>query len=577
MPQTVSRSGTAPTANTTETIKWDKCPSCRSLVYLERLDDNRKVCPECSHHFRLALAERLEQLLDAGSFTPHDADLEPVDVLGFEDSKPYSRRLADARAKTGATEAVRYGSATVGGHPVVVAALDFAFMGGSVSGVAGELIARAARMARSSRTPLLIVSASGGARMQEGAISLMQLAKTSQEIERLHRSGVLSLNVNTNPTYGGATASFAMLGDIVIAEPGTHIGFAGPAVIKQTIRQDLPEGFQTAEFLHEHGLIDMVVPRSNLPGTVEQLLALHAETTDTPGFDVDDAEPDYITDPESLHKRAAAETVQLAREAGRPTTLDYLTGSFDQFVELHGDRSQADDPAIVGGLAELDGRTIVALGHQKGRETSERVARNFGMPEPAGYHKAHRLMDYAAKFGFPLVTFVDTPGAFPGLQAEQHGQGYAIARSMMRMSALPVPVVVIVSGEGGSGGALGIGVGNRVLMLENAYFSVISPEGCSTILWGSADSAATAAEALRIAGPDLLRLGVLDGVVPEPEGGAHADPLGTIDRVRASLRSALGQLAPYSSDSLVEQRYARFAKFGDPYQQPLPEGDSRDQ
>ncbi|TML32882.1 MAG: acetyl-CoA carboxylase carboxyltransferase subunit alpha, partial [Actinobacteria bacterium] len=461
--------------------------------------------------------------------------------------------------------------------PVVVAVIDFEFMGGSIGAVAGELIARAARRALDRRTPLLLVCASGGARMQEGAISLMQLAKTSQEIARLHDAGILCINLNTDPTYGGATASFAVLGDLVLAEPGSRIGFAGPQVIRQTIRQELPPGFQTAEFLRDNAHVDLVVPRESMRATLARLLRMHAPARG--GWIRRGHAPAWpsalVTDADLVKPLPAAQTVQLARDLARPTTLDYCGYVFDEFVELAGDRLLGDDPALVGGIARLGGRSVVVLGHQKGHDPAELVKRNFGMPQPWGYHKAYRLMGHAAKFGLPVVTFIDTPGAHPGLDAEQRGQGYAIARCIMRMSQLPVPTVSVVTGEGGSGGALAIGVGNRVLMLQNSYFSVISPEGCSTILWGSASRAAQAAEQLGLTGPDLLRLGVMDGVVHEPPGGAQSDPVTTAENIKAALLWYLDELTGLSAEQLVSRRYERFARLGQPVGQPIFPGGER--
>ncbi|MGW4826626.1 acetyl-CoA carboxylase, carboxyltransferase subunit beta [Amycolatopsis japonica] len=551
---------------------WLHCDGCGELVYRRRLVRNLKVCPECGHHGRLDVDERIELLLDRGSFDRFGAEVAPVDVLDFVDVKPYSQRIEENRDRTGRTAAIVCGSGRIEDSPVVVAVLDFAFLGGSVGGAVGELIARAARRALAEQIPLLIVSASGGARMQEGPISLMQLAKTSQELGRLHAAGVLVINLNTDPTYGGATASFSMLGDIVIAEPGARIGFAGPQVIRQTIGQDLPAGFQTAEFLRDNGQIDLVVPRDALRHTLARLLRLHEPAKPFDGFD-DDAGVRPVTDPALLPSRPAAEVVASARNIGRPTTLDYCAYVFDEFVELHGDRlGGGDDPAIVGGLARLGERTVVVIGHQKGNDVGELVRRNFGMPQPWGYHKAHRLMDHAAKFGFPLVTLVDTPGAYPGIEAEQRGQAYAIARCLAKMAALPVPVVTVVTGEGGSGGALALAVGNRVHILENAYLSVISPEGCSTILFGSAASAPAAAEQLNLTPPDLLRLGIVDGVIREPDEGAHTAHGETADRIRDVLAGELAELSGTGPAGLLDQRYRRFSAFGAPIRREGADG-----
>jgi acetyl-CoA carboxylase carboxyl transferase subunit alpha len=258
----------------------------------------------------------------------------------------------------------------------------------------------------------------------------------------------------------------------------------------------------------------------------------------------------------------AWQRTQLARHPKRPHTRDLFKLLFDDFIELHGDRVYGDDAAIVGGLARFEGRGIVVVGHQKGRDTREKIARNFGMPHPEGYRKALRLMLLAQKFGKPLVTFIDTPGAYPGLGAEERGQAEAIARNLKEMAALRVPILAVVTGEGGSGGALAIGMGNRVLMLEYAIYSVISPEGCAAILWGDAAKAPEAAESMRITAPDLLRLGVIDAIVPEPVGGAHRDWEGAAGNLREALREHLRPLASMSPDDLVTDRYEKFRKIG---------------
>jgi acetyl-CoA carboxylase carboxyl transferase subunit alpha len=258
----------------------------------------------------------------------------------------------------------------------------------------------------------------------------------------------------------------------------------------------------------------------------------------------------------------AWQRTQLARHPKRPHTRDWCKLLLEDFIELHGDRVYGDDAAIVGGLARFESQSVVVIGHQKGRDTREKIARNFGMPHPEGYRKAHRLMDLAAKFGKPVVTFIDTPGAYPGLGAEERGQAEAIARNLKRMASLPVPIIAVVTGEGGSGGALAIGMGNRVLMLEYAVYSVISPEGCAAILWGDAGKAPDAAEAMRTTAPELLQLGIIDGIVPEPVGGAHRDWEGAAAGLRAALREQLWTLRPKSRDELVSERYEKFRRMG---------------
>ena len=265
---------------------------------------------------------------------------------------------------------------------------------------------------------------------------------------------------------------------------------------------------------------------------------------------------------EVLSRLGRWEVVQLARHPERPFTLDYVEHLCTEFQEFHGDRGFADDPAIVGGPAKLLGRRVMIVGHQKGRSTQQNVHRNFGMPRPEGYRKARRLMELAERFGLPVVTMIDTPGAYPGLDAEERGQAQAIAEALERMAALTVPVVAVVIGEGGSGGALAVGVANRILMLQFATYSVISPEGCASILFKDAKEAPRAADALKLAAPDLLALGVVDEVVDEPDGGAHRDPAEAATALGAALIRQLDALAGLDAAALVEDRYQRFRRLG---------------
>ena len=450
--------------------EWFRCPNCEAFVYHKRLKRNLGVCPECNHHFRLRLSERLPQLLDPGSFEELGGDLEPLDALSFFDSKPYADRIRDAQRKTGLKSGALYGTGTIEELPLVVAAIDFGFVGGSMSGAVGEAITRAAELALERRIPLLVISASGGARMQEGCVSLMQMAKTSQAVARMNEEGVPFFSLLTDPTYGGVSASYATLGDVLISEPGAHIGFAGPSVIEQTIHQKLPDGFQTASFLVDHGMLDMVEPRENLRRTLRNLLALHALAEQARSEDTetrlarlpstDGAAP--VADPDQLAATDPWDVVQLARHIDRPRMLDIVALALDEFHELRGDRLFGEDRAIIGGLGRLGELPIMVIGQQKGHATSELVEHNFGMPEPEGYRKGMRLMRYAARFGLPLVTIVDTPGAYPGIGAEERGQSVAIAESILLMSRLPIPTVTIVTGEGGSGGALALATADRV-------------------------------------------------------------------------------------------------------------------
>lgn len=259
---------------------------------------------------------------------------------------------------------------------------------------------------------------------------------------------------------------------------------------------------------------------------------------------------------------SAWQIAHLARHPQRPYTLDYLSRLLTEFEELHGDRSFADDPALIGGIGRLDGRPVVAIGHQKGRTTKEKLDRHFGMPRPEGYRKALRLMRMAEKFRLPILTFIDTPGAYPGVGAEERGQSEAIARNLCVMARLPVPIICSVIGEGGSGGALAIAVGDRVLMLQYSTYSVISPEGCASILWKSADKAAEAAEAMAITSQRLKELDLIDRIIDEPLGGAHRDVEDTISRLKAALQEELAVLDAIEPEKLIEMRYQRLQGFG---------------
>jgi acetyl-CoA carboxylase carboxyl transferase subunit alpha len=258
----------------------------------------------------------------------------------------------------------------------------------------------------------------------------------------------------------------------------------------------------------------------------------------------------------------AWQRTQLARHPKRPYTRDWARLLFDDFTELHGDRRFGDDAAVVGGLARFEGRSVVVIGHQKGRDTREKIARNFGMPHPEGYRKAERLMELAARFRKPVLTFIDTPGAYPGIGAEERGQAEAIARNLKLMAGLPVPMVAVITGEGGSGGALAIGMGNRVLMLEYAVYGVISPEGCAAILWGDAAKAPEAAEVMKVTAPDLQKLGVIDAIIPEPLGGAHRDWEAAAALLKIAVREQLAALAHLGPEALVADRYDKFRRIG---------------
>jgi acetyl-CoA carboxylase carboxyl transferase subunit alpha len=310
-------------------------------------------------------------------------------------------------------------------------------------------------------------------------------------------------------------------------------------------------------------LLDFEKPLFDLQQRIQQIRELAEENNVDVSSQIEQLETKYVQLQEEIFSNLSpSQRLQLARHPRRPSTLDYIQAIADEWVELHGDRGGKDDPALIGGVARLNGRPVVMLGHQKGRDTKDNVARNFGMPFPSGYRKAMRLMEHADRFNMPILTFIDTPGAWAGLEAEELGQGEAIAYNLREMFLLSVPIICTVIGEGGSGGALGIGVGDRLLMLEHSVYTVATPEACAAILWKDAKKAPQAAEALRITAPDLKGLGILDEILPEPWGGAHANSVKAAEILREALITNLQELEKLDSVELQELRYQKFRRMG---------------
>lgn len=571
---------------------WRKCKKCGQPVYGEDVKNNYYTCPKCKAYFRVHAYRRIDLVADPGTFEEWNAQMEfsnPLDFPGYEE------KVQAAQEKTKLNEAIVTGSCKIQGQKTAIGVCDARFMMSSMGHVVGEKITRMVERATKEKLPVIIFACSGGARMQEGCISLMQMAKTSAALKRHHEAGQLFISVLTDPTTGGVTASFAMLGDVILAEPGALIGFAGPRVIQQTIGQKLPEGFQRAEFLLEHGFVDKIVPREEMKEVLRQILLVHGfgknadveNQNRSEAIDADkafqsaevwkesagavgqlgaqkraDASVQAVTQQKTVSGvKTAWDHVLLSRQSDRPTALDYITRLFPDFMELHGDRCYGDDGAIIGGIATFHGKPVTVIGQQKGKTTKENLKYNFGMPSPEGYRKALRLMKQAETFGRPVICFVDTPGAFCGIEAEERGQGEAIARNLFEMADLKVPVLSIVIGEGGSGGALAVAVANQVWMMENAVYSVLSPEGFASILWKDSKKAAQAAEVMKMTAKDLLELHVVDQVIPEPVP-ACAEEIGRITTVLdQKIRGFLAEMSDLTGEELAQQRYERFRAF----------------
>ena len=537
------------------------CPKCGAVLDKKEVIRKKYVCYECGSYFRVRLANRIRMVADHNTFEEWFKDLPVSNPLEFEG---YEEKLAGAREKTNLSEGFTVGKCKIFGEPAVVGICDSRFMMASMGHVYGERVTAAIERATEEKLPVFLFCCSGGARMQEGIISLMQMAKTSAAIKKHGDAGLLYTTILTDPTTGGVTASFAMLGDVILAEPGALIGFAGPRVIKQTIGQELPEGFQTAEFLLEHGFIDGIIERKDLKKVLFFLIKTH-QCNDKKGYANFTQErvpfsPSLLMQEKARNQAelTAWEKVKNVRKVDRASALDYMEVIFDNFLEAHGDRLYADDPAIVGGIGFINGQPVTVIADVRGKDAKECELRNYGMPMPEGYIKALRLMKQAEKFNRPIVSFVNTSGAFCGIEAEERCQGEAIARNLMEMSGLKVPVLCIMIGEGGSGGALATAVGNEVWMLENATYSILSPEGFASILWKDSSRAGEASEVMKITAKDLFSLGVVEKIIPE-YGGADESTAKTIaEYLKDQIIDFLEKQEGKTGEEIANERYERF-------------------
>ena len=546
-----------------------KCNACKAAVFVDEVKRNHYICPHCGNYFHMPAYKRIKMLVDKNSFEEWDAHMEEKNPLSY---KGYGEKLRALREKTGLDEAVVTGKGFIMGMPVALGVCDCRFLMSSMGEVVGEKITRVFERATKEQLPVILYICSGGARMQEGLVSLMQMAKTSMALRKHSDAGLLYVPVLTDPTTGGVTASFAMLGDIILAEPKALIGFAGPRVIEQTIGQKLPKGFQRAEFLLEHGFVDRIVEREDQRLVLADILKLHqpeeskdhkngqSNKLDSNDGDAGIRKTDIWPEFTPSDEFTPWEHVQTARAKTRPTGKNYIEEIFDDFMEFHGDRHCGDDPAVIGGVAFFHGKPVTVLAQEKGEGTKENIARNFGMVSPEGYWKSLRLMQQAEKFHRPVICLVDTPGAFCGLEAEERGQGEAIARNLLEMSDLKVPVLSIVIGEGGSGGALALAVGNEVWMMENATYTILSPEGFASILWKDSRKAPDAAEVMKVTAAHLKELGIIERIIPEEYPASEENLPEIVEYMKIRMKQFLVKQSGKSGEQIAQERYERFRR-----------------
>ena len=526
------------------------CLVCDQSMAFSDLYARLRVCPICRFHYSMTARERIDSLADAESFREINRSVTSLDPLSFSSRESYKQRIFRDQRRTGLTEAVVTGRCSISGSPVMMIALDFGFMGGTMGCVVGEKIALALEQAVKRNLPVVAVITSGGARFQEGMLSLMQMAKTSIAAVQLSNKGLPFIAVLANPATGQTYASFASLADIIVSEPEAIVGFSSVRALQEASEEPLPSSSQTAETHLSNGLIDGIVDRSKLRtllAIILDLLGQQYRLTSSDKGSKQALEP---------RRTDAWDYVQLARHTDRPTSSGYIRSMFGNFVEIHGDRTSEDDKSVICGFGQLGGQTVMVVGQERHRESSKGVS-------PCGFRKAQRAFDMAEKFGLPIVTLLDSTGPDVSLEAEEHGLGSAIATTIARLSGISTPTIAVVIGEGGSEAALAFGVADRVLMMENAIYSTISPEGAAELIYQDEGRADEVAESLKLTAHDCREYGIVDLLVQEPPGGAHTDPDEAARQLRRVLLQELSRLQSKSSRSLLKERYKKFRNMGE--------------
>jgi acetyl-CoA carboxylase carboxyl transferase subunit beta len=528
----------------------ETCLSCGADLRESRSYQAYRVCHSCGFHFHLTAKERMALLLDAGTFRETDRGVTAIDPLAFPDRHTYRVRVINAQRRTGLAEAALTGTGQMFGRDVVVAALDYSFLGGSIGVVAGERLARAFEKAANRRLPIVSVASTSGTRMQEGVLALMQLPRVMAAVNRHAALGLPHIAIMTDPATGSAYAGFVNHADYVLAEPNALVGYAALRVLQeQDDERTLPPGAHTAESHFARGLVDAVVPRHQLREQVGLLLDLLISDYRLSAPRERGAAGEHHT------HRPAGQQLELSRHANRPGASDFIGRMTAGFMPIRGDRTGRDDEGVVAGFASLAGEAIVVIGQERHR--------GDGWLRPAGFRKAVRAMRLAAKFGLPVLTLIDTRGAHPGFESEEEGLGHAIAACLSTMLEVRVPTLAVITGEGSSEAAAAMAAADAVLMLDNAVYEVIRPEEAARVLFSEAGRASEAAERLRITSHDCLRLGIIDRTVPEPADGAHTNHEEAALLLRRAIMRELTRLQAMREKARLDARYRRYRGIGD--------------
>lgn len=538
----------------------NKCYHCNKYIDSNDIMENFNICKSCGYHFKLDVDARIKNIFDEESIKYFDTEMYSINPLEFP---LYSDKICELKKKLKTNSAVVTGKGMINNNSVYFAIMDYRFLMGSMGIVEGEKITRIIEKATEENEPVIIFTASGGVRIQEGTIAVYQMSKVAAAIKKHSNKGLLFISVLTDPTFGGVTASFASLGDIIIAEPNTTIGFAGKRVIEQTINKKLPDEFQTSEFMIKHGFIDCISDRRELKNLLDNILKIHkkeskyinlkelelAESNEALNYKVD------------MDKLTPWEKVKAARNIQRLRLKDYIKLIITDFIELKGDRKFKDDKAFVCGIGYLKNIPVTIIGTARGRDIKENIERNFASAHPEGYRKALRLMKQAEKFKRPILCFIDTPGAACDVEAEERGQGEAIAKCLMEMSDIKTPIVTLIHGEGGSGGALAISNGDYVYMLEDATYSVISPEAGAAIVYRDFRRAEEIAEYLKLTAKDLYEFGIVDCILSE-QNNTIENRNKFVEDIKELIYKRIVQLMNYDTEELINKRYLKIRSIG---------------